>query len=316
MRHIFIINPVAGKSDITKKLRDEIIYECEEHNIDPLIFISEYAGYEKEMTEKMCSLFANEEIRIYSCGGSGTLAHVLSGVLDFKTTEVACYPCGLTNDLLKCYGKNIQSFRSIKKLIEGKTDVLDIININNYRVANFVNFGLSNNHYQDTVFLDFAPITSSKISYISATLKDIFTNYCGRYDITIDGKDYSGAYCMVVCFNGLCMGGNLMPLAEPRPNDGYMNILLIDEMSRLERLQLFHQIVHRKLNRSNPNVHILKAKELTVFRKDGNGVLTFNCDGEIISTNNNSASIRLIPNQLKFVVPQKAELLTPLEQDV
>jgi len=316
MRHIFMINPAAGKTDISAKLRDEITFTCNKLNIDPLIFISEYAGYEREMTEKMCSLFSNEEIRIYSCGGSGTLDQILSGVQDFNTTEVACYPCGLTNDLLKCYGKNVENFHSIRNLIEGKVDILDILNINNFRVANFINFGLSNNQYQDTLFLDVAPITSSKISYVSATLKDIFTNYCGRYDITIDGKDYSGSYCMVICFNGLCMGGSLMPLSDPRPNDGYMNVVLIDEIPRLERLKLFNHIMYGKLDRHNPNVHIITAKELSVFRKDGNGILTFNCDGEIISADNNSASIRLIPNQLKFVVPQDAELLIPMNQDV
>ena len=73
MRHIFIINPNAGKYDISEKKRREIEEVCSKYGIDPLIWVSEYAGYEREITEKMCFLFSGEELRLYSIGGSGTL---------------------------------------------------------------------------------------------------------------------------------------------------------------------------------------------------------------------------------------------------
>ena len=87
MRHIFIINPAAGKHDISETIRTDIEKICAERNIDPLIFISEYAGYERDMTRKMCTLFSNEPIRFYSIGGSGTLYQIISGITNFETTD-------------------------------------------------------------------------------------------------------------------------------------------------------------------------------------------------------------------------------------
>ena len=63
MRHIFIINPAAGKKNITDRVRKEIDGVCARRGIHPLVFISEYNGYERFIAEKMCSLFIDEDIR-------------------------------------------------------------------------------------------------------------------------------------------------------------------------------------------------------------------------------------------------------------
>ena len=78
MRHIFIINPAAGRKNVTNRVRAEIEGVCARRGIAPLIFISEYNGYERFIAEKMCSIFTDEDIRFYCIGGSGTLTQTIS----------------------------------------------------------------------------------------------------------------------------------------------------------------------------------------------------------------------------------------------
>lgn len=311
MRHIFIINPVAGKTDSSKKLHHEILSACQKHNIDPIIFISEHPGYEQTMAKKMCSFFSNEDIRFYSCGGSGTLTRILSGIDSFEHVEVACCPCGLTNDFLKSFGSDAASFSSIEKLITGQPAALDIIDLAGTLVPNFVCFGTGNHYFSDTMIMNLAGMIHPNVSYVLGTLTDIIKGGRDQYEITIDGKDYFGEYCFVGCYNGRCMGGNLTPLYEARPNDGMLNFLLLDHVSRSHQLKFFKRIMKSNLDRNDPHVHIVKGKTLTVTRKNNKELLSFNCDGECVIPANQTTTIRLRPDRLRFVVPKGAKILPP-----
>lgn len=312
MRHIFIINPTAGKIDISVKMRREIEALCAKYNIDPLICISEYPGYEREMTKKMCSLFSNEQIRFYSIGGSGTLFQIISGINDFSNVEVACCAQGLTNDLLKCYGKNIQPFRSIEELINGKIQMLDLIEVADSKAVDFVYFGLGTTYFNDITFYQLTSLIDPLLSYTINIISDIVRNKWYDYEIYIDGKDYSGKYSLVACFNGFCMGGNVIPLPYARPNDGYLDFILIDAMPSL--MQLFKLKAYSKgdLDRLGSCAHIVRGKKLVVARKD-KSIVSLNCDGECVRSPERYVTMQLIPNCLKFVVPQSAEIL-PVEE--
>lgn len=311
MRHIFIINPAAGKKDRSVKLHKEIVKACRKHEISPLIFISEYAGYEKDMTRRMCSLFSNEEIRFYSCGGSGTLANVISGINNFEHTEVAYYPCGRTNDFLKTFGKTANRFCSIENLITGETKPLDFLTLNGFRSINYTCLGMQNNFINTSTILQFFAMIHPTIAYTLSTFAEVIRDRCDEYELIIDGKNYSGFYSFILFFNGTCTSGDLIPPSESLPDNGYMNIIMVKNMSRLGQLKFFYNFSHSRLNKMDPCIHIVKAKTVSITRKeeDNDESLTFNCDGEVVSADGQSAVIKLRPRHLKFIVPEGAELV-------
>ncbi len=308
MRHIFIVNPAAGKKDVSAYITEEINSVCAAHDIEPLVFISEYAGYEQEMTEKICDLFPEDELRFYAVGGSGTLANIVTGIRDYSTTEVACYPAGLTNDLLKSYGGSAELFRSIEALMDGKVDLLDMIDINGYRSLDFVSFGLGNTCFNDWLIFKMISAVRSYFNYEIGVAYDILRNKCANYHIEIDGRDYSGEYGLVICFNGMCMGGRVMPLKDPRPNDGVMNILLAEKIPRMEQLVMLSDFIKGKLEGYGDVLEIVKGKKVTVYREDKQPIV-YNCDGGCIKAAN--AEIKLTKDKLRFVVPKEARVLMP-----
>ena len=285
---------------------------CINHDIEPLIFTSEYPGYEREMTEKLCDLFPDEEIRFYSIGGSGTLTNIISGIRDFSKTEVACYPSGLTNDFLKCYGKSAKLFRSIDALIKGHAVPVDMIDINRYKTLNFACFGLGNSCFSDALIFKIISLINSNLVYTLSVVFDLLRNKCGKYRIEIDGKDCTGEYAMVICMNGICMGGSLMPLKDPRPDDKMLNFVLVNKMSRLKQLKIFSDFAKGKLEKHKNYIRLINGRYAEVSKENGKPIV-FNCDGECVRGLNNV--IKLSADTLKFVIPENARMLEPTELD-
>jgi diacylglycerol kinase family enzyme len=103
MKHIFIVNPAAGKVNHTADLRAEITALAAEQDFE----IHETAS-RADTTKLVLSLieqYSEGELRFYACGGDGTLNGVISGaVTGGERVSVACYPCGSGNDYVKHYG--------------------------------------------------------------------------------------------------------------------------------------------------------------------------------------------------------------------
>lgn len=87
-KHVFIINPEAGK-----KKASELIGYIEENFLNAVIIKTEYANHATELAKT----YASPDTIIYSVGGDGTLNEVVNGVLlskFAKDTFIASVPCG------------------------------------------------------------------------------------------------------------------------------------------------------------------------------------------------------------------------------
>lgn len=312
MRHIFIINPAAGPKDCSERMCSEIEAVCSEHGIDPLIFISEYKGYETEMTQKMCSLFSNEELCFYSVGGSGTLARVISGIQDFSTTQVACVPTGMTNDFLKLYSKeDRRKFASLNNLINGEVRTFDMINAGGFRPVDYVSCGFGDSTLKENMLFSVCSAIHPKLTYILGIIIDIIKNKSIHYDIEIDGKDYSDEYSMIVFFNGNCMGGNVIPMPYARPDDGEFEIVFFKKTSVFRKLTGLIDFSNGRLDKLKDCVFTAKGKHISVSSKNQ---FMFNMDGEGVLSQEGKTIIELKPSKLKFVVPQGVKFISDDKQ--
>lgn len=313
MRHIFIINPVSGKKNITERISNEIDAVCARRGINPLIFISEYNGYERFIAEKMCSLFTDEDIRFYCVGGSGTLVQTLSGLDDGANRQLACYPAGLTNDFLKCYEGFSRGFHNVEALLDGRIDSLDYIKVMGHcKSLDFVCIGLGNSLVDSDSISDFTSRDSTGIGYSFAISIDMLRTAAVDYQISVDGKDYSGRYSFILCMNGRCLGGRLVPVEESRPDDGVMNILLFKEMNGATQGTMVLKYMFGNTDIVKECSTQIKGRRIIISRKDHKH-MNLNCDGDAFMPSDTTLDIRLIPAGLKFVVPEHSVLLSPEE---
>ena len=97
MQHIFIINPHAGKKDQTGRIY-EMADRLRQHGLTCQCLLTQRSGGAEEIARRLVS--SGEEVRLYACGGDGTLNEVVNGAAGFDNAAVSCIPTGTGNDFL------------------------------------------------------------------------------------------------------------------------------------------------------------------------------------------------------------------------
>jgi diacylglycerol kinase family enzyme len=101
MTHLFIINPAAGSRDRTQEYRDSITQACEALGLTYRIAVSAAPGDCTRLTREAAE--TGEEVRVYACGGDGTLNEVVAGAADHPNVAVTAYVGGSGNDFVKLF---------------------------------------------------------------------------------------------------------------------------------------------------------------------------------------------------------------------
>ena len=124
MVNVFIVNPVAGTIDRTEIIQRELGYRSD---IQYILFNTEEAGQERPLVKRILDIFDDEPVRVFICGGSGTLSNSIDAMeeQDFDHVEIGYYPCGTTNDFLKNFGDLSIGFDNLNAVIDGKPKYVD-----------------------------------------------------------------------------------------------------------------------------------------------------------------------------------------------
>lgn len=77
MKHIFIINPRAGRKNGAAHLMDQIEALRRVHNLTCETVLTGRQGHAEEVARRAAE--SGEAVRLYACGGDGTLNEVLNG---------------------------------------------------------------------------------------------------------------------------------------------------------------------------------------------------------------------------------------------
>lgn len=306
MKHIFIINPKAGKEDASVKIRAFLKTRTD---IEALAFNTEYRGNETELTNRLCDIFDDEPIRIYSCGGSGTLCRVLSGIPDLSKVEVACYACGMTNDYLKVYNGEANAFRDLNALVDGTVSDVDIFDFGFGRGINSTSSGYEAKISGDVNDLAALSIVGQKLPYYLGIFKNLFTKIKTPFEVRVDGVSADGSYTVVSALNGICYGGTFEPLPNLCPSSGNMAVILYTPASVGNMVKSMPDYKSGRLDKLGRHIKVIYANTLEVAVSQ-NINHYFAVDGEVFDTSSygNRYCLKLLPGALKFVVPKGVTL--------
>lgn len=301
MRHIFLVNPISGNVDRSEEIRSEVEQLSRSLDFEYLFFIVEYEGHEQIITEKICDAFRGEPIRLYSCGGSGTLQRILDAVKPYKNVELACYPCGFTNDLLKCF-KDPESFYNLKNIIEGIPIELDLAEMDGIRFCNALSIGMTARIIGDIDSYGIFTRFNRNFPYWFSSIVDVLTKHAMDYSIDIDGMDYSGKYLLVSAFNGCVYGGNISPAKNARPDDGYLDFVLFKQVKNFEAAMCTKAFCEGDTEKLGDRMIIVRGRKMKIMQKNGLE-MTCNIDGEFYKTSG-TREISVKHNGLRLIVPK------------
>ena len=194
MKHIFIINPTAGKSDSRQRIYDMADSLRLKHGLDVQCILTKRQGHATELARKLCQ--TGEDLRFYACGGDGTLNEVANGIIGFDNAAMSVIPIGTGNDFLKNFGDHMDKFRDAENLWNGPQFPLDAIQVNDRVAVTIACSGIDARVASDVHKFSESPILDGKSSYIVALAANfLFRSITSHWTVTLDGvaaeKDYA-----------------------------------------------------------------------------------------------------------------------------
>ena len=231
MKHIFIINPTAGKSDSRQRIYDMADSLRTRHDLDVQCILTKRQGHATELAKKLCQ--SGEELRFYACGGDGTVNGVANGIIGYVDAGMRDIPIGTGNDFLKNFGSDISKFRDAENLWNGPQFPIDAIQVNDRIALTIACSGIDARVANDVHKFSESPILDGKSSYIVALAANfLFKGIGSHWTVSLDGVAEEKDYSLVAVCNGRYYGGGFMPVAEARMDDGVLNTLMVDKVSR------------------------------------------------------------------------------------
>lgn len=319
MVNVFIVNPVAGTIDRTEIIQRELGYRSD---IQYILFNTEEAGQERSLVKRILDIFDDEPVRVFICGGSGTLSNSIDAMeeQDFDHVEIGYYPCGTTNDFLKNFGKDRVLFEDINRVIEGEPHYIDFMRctINGDRSGNellFSSVGIPAKIEEFASGIKPIGVISPGILYTLGAVFSIPFSAPVNYEIDVDGVDYSGSYTVIYTGNSVCLGGGYFPIKKDIDcRDGYANIMLLKKTPMYKYFKYLFGFMHGTLPETNPDdIVLLRGKKVSVRRTDGKPMV-LNSDGELYKAD--SYEMEIVPKKLKFIVPKNCSFETDIDETI
>jgi diacylglycerol kinase (ATP) len=309
MKHIFILNPAAGKKQASTLFLPQIIKTAKSMEIDYEIHRTVGIGDGEHFVRSRCEAEAESDkksiLRFYACGGDGTFNEVVNGAFGFENAEVAMIPAGTGNDFVRNFDDH-DAFYDIKRQILGKAVKVDLIRYGN-RITpakygiNMFNIGLDSEVVEKTASIKKFLISGS-FSYALgvgiAFMQKEGTILSIDFD---DGVKYEGEVLLVSIANGSYYGGGFKAAPYARLDDGFMDVSIVKNISRSTFLKLigkYRNGTYLEVPDIEKIITYKRCKHLKITPKSEMKLCT---DGELSLTGN--TTFEIIPQALNFSVP-------------
>ena len=125
MKHLFIVNPIAGGKDKSAEVRErvEAAFQTREDSFELYVTKAPMDSVGKIRAEAA----SGEALRVYACGGDGTFNECVNGAALLENVAVCPFPTGTGNDFCRMFGDEQELFRDLDALLDGTVQPIDLI---------------------------------------------------------------------------------------------------------------------------------------------------------------------------------------------
>ena len=301
MRHIFVINPVAGKMDPARLLTPPIQAAAADHPGEEVeIYITKGRGDACDYVRSVCEEYV-EPVRFYACGGDGTLNEVVNGMAGFAQAELGFIPCGSGNDFVKNFPD--QDFFNISAQLEGKSQPIDLLKVNSRYSINITNIGLDSDAADYMTRFKRWPLVNGKMAYNLGLVYSVCLPIGHNMKITLDdGRQVmENRYMLAVAANGQYYGGHFRCAPLATCDDGLIDVCLVRKISRLRIPSLL------SVYESGQHVNNPKLADVITYHKcrkmviEADKPISLALDGEI--DHSAHIEIELLPGAIRCSLP-------------
>ena len=300
LKHIFIINPSAGKNDSRQRIYTMAEALREKHGLDVQCMLTASVGHAATLARGLAE--SGEEVRLYACGGDGTVNEVANGIAGYANAAMTCIPIGTGNDFLKNFGKDaLPLFLDAENLWNGDVTPLDLIDCNGKYCLTIACTGIDARIAESVHDFGASPMLTGRGSYLASVAANFLFRKIGRkWRVTLDNEVVEDEFALVSMCNGRYYGGGSTPVPEARMTDGVLHTVLVKNVSKARFARLFPDYSagnHQKLPRDV--VRVSKAKVVRIEALEGD--LTTCLDGE--SMHAQCVTLQLADKKVNFFAP-------------
>lgn len=296
MKYVFLINPAAGKGDMQNNISSAIKNYFKDKDYQYETHISEYPGHLAHLASDLA--ISGDKIRMFACGGEGTVFEVLNAIVGYENVELGVIPCGSANDFLKYFG-NKEAFLDIMRQVDGEAVETDIIKAGEKYCLNGCSVGMDAIVGRDMALFKRLPGVSGRLAYKLSVVKTLLKPLGVTISVATDSNPLEQKKCLfAVIANAPYYGGGYKGAPEADPFDSQLDYTLVDVISKFKILKFIS--TYEKGEHAKLPFCTLKRCESMEFHSDI--PIPVNLDGEIIETCNMRFSI--VKKGIKFVVPK------------
>mgnify|MGYP002771106820 FL=1 len=295
MKHLFLINPNAGKGKAFETVMPKIKEATAERNMDYKVYVSKSSQDTHDYCKKIGE--SGEKTRIYACGGDGTIYDIVNAIYGYNNVEFAAVPLGSGNDFIRIFGTKEQ-FMDIGAQIDGTAIKIDAIKRGDRIAVNQCSMGFDAEVCSKQADFKKLPWLTGESAYTASLFYCLKSKTSNRFTITIDdGEPISDNFVFAFCGNSRFYGGGYQAAPYAVPDDGLLDFSIVRAM-KIPRLVT--QIGNYKKGRHFkwPETTYVRGKKMTVHSDIPASV---NVDGECDLVTD--STFEIIPSAFSFVIP-------------
>ena len=310
MQPVFLINPAAGKKNAATWLAPAIRQAAAELGAEPVIELTQRPGHARALAQRYAGL--GQPVRLYACGGDGTLNEVLQAAAGCPQLMVGCVPCGSGNDYVRNFG-TAQDFLDLRAQLLAQPVTADALDTSFGYGVGICAAGLDALVAYQIPRFRRLPGCGGATAYTLSILQAMGTRFGHRVRLTLDGRTRTGDYMMMAVCNGRMYGGGYRPAPLARMDDGLLDVVLVRPLSRLQVAGLLAR--YRKGEHLTPQgrvqpdlthlVEFARARSVRIEVLDGRP-LAATVDGECGLVTELEA--RVAPRSLTLLLPPAVRL--------
>jgi diacylglycerol kinase (ATP) len=240
---------------------------------------------------------------VVAVGGDGTLNEVVNGVAG-RDVDLATIPLGTGMDFVRTYGIPTKFDDAVRVAVGGETRTIDAGRVH-YRTwagdeadrwfANVGSVGMSGAVAQRANGMSKA--LGGKATFFYALTRVFLEWENTEITVTLDDGERRGRMHDVIVANGVWHGGGMKLAPGAEPDDGFFEVVLIGDVSKLDFLTTAPKIYKGK-HVHHPKVDVLRSARVEVTAAEH---LPIEVEGEQVGTT--PAIFEVVSRALRVRVP-------------
>ena len=230
---------------------------------------------------------------VVAIGGDG-LVHQVASVLVRTEVKLGIIPAGTGNDFARALGVPFDIEKATHVLVDG--------------VERYVDVGQANNRYFFSIaVLGLAAMINRRANqfkrlrvnalYSAVTVASVFLDRPQRFTLQYDGQTRQCYSWLIAIGNTWSNARGMALVPAARPDDGLLDLCIVNGMGKLELLYTFPRVFSGKHIYST-GIDTLRGREVTISAEQPSDLYG---DGEYLGSL--PVTFRVLPQALKIVLP-------------